>query len=58
MKRALVGQFSGSGFPIQVIRSMQNWLWGYEGEVTVSLISDGFFLFEFASEALGEWVME
>ncbi|CAN1249687.1 hypothetical protein LINPERPRIM_LOCUS7211 [Linum perenne] len=54
----MVGQFVGIGPPVKVVRSTANWLWGYEGPVEVSLISAGFFLFEFASEELRDWVLK
>ncbi|CAN1292958.1 hypothetical protein LINPERPRIM_LOCUS21809 [Linum perenne] len=58
LNSAMVGQFIGDGPPIKVIRSMANWLWGYEGKVEVSRISSGFFLFEFASVNLRYWVVQ
>ncbi|CAN1248705.1 hypothetical protein LINPERPRIM_LOCUS6845 [Linum perenne] len=58
LKRAVVGQFAGEGPPIQVIRSVVNWLWGYEGSVEVSQMDVGCYLFEFASESLCEWVLQ
>ncbi|CAN1336936.1 hypothetical protein LINPERPRIM_LOCUS37370 [Linum perenne] len=35
-----------------------NRIWGYEGEVVVSRLEEGFFLFEFASESLAQWVVK
>ncbi|CAN1338917.1 hypothetical protein LINPERPRIM_LOCUS38276 [Linum perenne] len=54
----MVGQFIGDGPPIKVIRSVANWLWGYEGKVEVFQISSGFFLFEFTSVNLRDWVVQ
>ncbi|CAN1261756.1 hypothetical protein LINPERPRIM_LOCUS10986 [Linum perenne] len=58
LRRAMVGQFAGEGPPIKVIRSVVNWLWGYEGKVEVSQMDSGCYLFEFASEALCDWVLQ
>ncbi|CAN1320475.1 hypothetical protein LINPERPRIM_LOCUS31709 [Linum perenne] len=52
LRGAMVGQFVSDGSSIEVVRSTTNWLWGYVGPVIVSLISVGFYLFEFASEEL------
>ena len=43
--------------PVRVIASMINRLWGYEGKVLLSVLSPGFFLFEFPSVKLCEWVL-
>ncbi|CAN1334812.1 hypothetical protein LINPERPRIM_LOCUS36529 [Linum perenne] len=58
LKAALVAQFLGSVPPIRVISAVVNRIWGYEGEVIVSKIEEGFFLFEFASENLAQWVLK
>ncbi|CAN1301865.1 hypothetical protein LINPERPRIM_LOCUS25171 [Linum perenne] len=58
LKSAAVAQFLGEVPPARVIRSMANRLWGFEGEVIFSELSPGFFLFEFHSEALCNWVLE
>ncbi|CAN1290746.1 hypothetical protein LINPERPRIM_LOCUS20835 [Linum perenne] len=54
----MVGQFAVKGPPIKVIRSVVNWLWGYEGKVEVSQMDTDCYLFEFALEALCEWVLQ
>ncbi|CAN1850262.1 hypothetical protein LINPERHAP1_LOCUS39769 [Linum perenne] len=57
LKAVVVAQFLGNAPPIRVIRSMINRLWGYEGEVVLYVLSENFFLFEFNSEALCNWVL-
>ncbi|CAN0875646.1 hypothetical protein LINGRAHAP2_LOCUS10949 [Linum grandiflorum] len=57
MKSALVAQFLGHVPPMRVFVSMVNRIWGYEGEVVVSKISEGFFLIEFPSVQLSNWVL-
>ncbi|CAN1241455.1 hypothetical protein LINPERPRIM_LOCUS4968 [Linum perenne] len=37
---------------------MANRLWNYEGEICISRISEGFFLIEFPSVSLCDWVLE
>ncbi|CAN1215124.1 hypothetical protein LINPERPRIM_LOCUS62 [Linum perenne] len=37
---------------------MGNRLWNYEGEICISRISEGFFLIEFPSVSLCDWVLE
>ncbi|CAN1255381.1 hypothetical protein LINPERPRIM_LOCUS8964 [Linum perenne] len=58
MKAALVAQFLGTVPPIRVVSAVVDKLWGYEGEVIVSKIAEGFFLFEFASENLAKWILK
>ncbi|CAN1323508.1 hypothetical protein LINPERPRIM_LOCUS32762 [Linum perenne] len=58
LRSALVAQFVGSVPPIRVITAVANRIWGYEGEVIISKLDDGFFLLEFASEALANWVLK
>ncbi|CAN0925561.1 hypothetical protein LINGRAHAP2_LOCUS34829 [Linum grandiflorum] len=57
MKAGLVAQFLGDVPPLRVLGSMAQRLWGHEGFVTVSLISEGFFLLEFPSVRLCDWVL-
>ncbi|CAN1318742.1 hypothetical protein LINPERPRIM_LOCUS30931 [Linum perenne] len=59
LKAALVAQFIGNTPPIVVITAVGNRIWGFEGEVVVSRLDDGLFLFEkFASESLAQWVVK
>ncbi|CAN1796754.1 hypothetical protein LINPERHAP1_LOCUS21013, partial [Linum perenne] len=41
----------------KVIRSVLNRIWGYEGEVTISILSEGLFLIELRSTKLCDWVI-
>ncbi|CAN1301672.1 hypothetical protein LINPERPRIM_LOCUS25065 [Linum perenne] len=45
LRSVVVAQFLGEVLPVRVIRSMINRLWGYEGEVVFSELSEGFFFF-------------
>ncbi|CAN0838757.1 hypothetical protein LINGRAHAP2_LOCUS2334 [Linum grandiflorum] len=56
MKAALVAQFIGPIPPMRVFAFMAERLWGYEGAIAISKLADGFFLLEFPSPALCEWV--
>ncbi|CAN1315858.1 hypothetical protein LINPERPRIM_LOCUS29858 [Linum perenne] len=58
LKAASVAQFIGNTPPIRVITAVVNRIWGFEGEVVVSRLDDGLFLFEFASESLAQWVVK
>ncbi|CAN1301851.1 hypothetical protein LINPERPRIM_LOCUS25163 [Linum perenne] len=57
LRSAAVAQFLGKSPPIRVFSSVANRLWGYEGPVVLSQISEGFFLIEFNSECLCDWVL-
>ncbi|CAN1336535.1 hypothetical protein LINPERPRIM_LOCUS37188 [Linum perenne] len=57
LRSAAVAQFLGKSPPIRVFSSVANRLWGYEGPVVLSQISEGFFLIEFNSERLCDWVL-
>ncbi|CAN1308282.1 hypothetical protein LINPERPRIM_LOCUS27317 [Linum perenne] len=57
LKAAVVIQFLGSPPPFRVLVSMVNRLWGYEGQVIVSTLQDNFFLIEFNSVKLCNWVL-
>ncbi|CAN1337125.1 hypothetical protein LINPERPRIM_LOCUS38106 [Linum perenne] len=57
LRSAAVAQFLGKAPPIRVFSSVANRLWGYEGPVIISVIADGFFLIEFHSESLCDWVL-
>ncbi|CAN1215469.1 hypothetical protein LINPERPRIM_LOCUS238 [Linum perenne] len=58
MKVAFATQFLGMIPPIRVFANIANRLWGFEGEIVVSQLSVGFFLVEFPSVRLCDWVME
>ncbi|CAN1268582.1 hypothetical protein LINPERPRIM_LOCUS13233 [Linum perenne] len=45
LKSAMVTQFLDIVPPMRVIRSMINRLWGYEGEVLPSILTEGFFFY-------------
>ncbi|CAN1337280.1 hypothetical protein LINPERPRIM_LOCUS37528 [Linum perenne] len=57
LELALVEQFLGPIPPFWVFVSMVNRLWGYEGSVQVSTISDGVFLIEPKSMELSNWIL-
>ncbi|CAN0875479.1 hypothetical protein LINGRAHAP2_LOCUS10853 [Linum grandiflorum] len=58
LKSALVAQFAGSAPPLRVFHSIAARLWGYEGPIQISLLSEGFYLLEFPSYALSSWVLQ
>ncbi|CAN1273070.1 hypothetical protein LINPERPRIM_LOCUS14851 [Linum perenne] len=57
LKAAVVIQFLGIPPPFKVLVSMVNRLWGYEDQVIVSTLQDNFFLVEFNSVKLCDWVL-
>ncbi|CAN1310677.1 hypothetical protein LINPERPRIM_LOCUS28172 [Linum perenne] len=57
LKAAVVIQFLGVPPPFRFLASVVNRLWGYEGQVIVSTLQENFFLVEFKSVKLCEWVL-
>ncbi|CAN0829922.1 hypothetical protein LINGRAHAP2_LOCUS1255 [Linum grandiflorum] len=57
LRSAVVAQFLGSIPPMRVFQSMADRLWGYDGKVMISTLSEGFFLIEFPTLALCDWVL-
>ncbi|CAN1215398.1 hypothetical protein LINPERPRIM_LOCUS201 [Linum perenne] len=55
---AVVAQFVGPQPPLRVFNAVARRLWGYEGPVLISLLSENFFLVEFNSIQLCEWVLD
>ncbi|CAN1293555.1 hypothetical protein LINPERPRIM_LOCUS22070 [Linum perenne] len=57
LKAAVVVQFLGNPPPIRVFANVANQLWGYEGGVIISSLDVNFFLVEFNSVKLCDWVL-
>ncbi|CAN1289110.1 hypothetical protein LINPERPRIM_LOCUS20120 [Linum perenne] len=57
LKAAVVIQFLGAPPPFRVLASVVNRLWGYEGQVIVSILQENFYLVEFRSVKLCDWVL-
>ncbi|CAN1215483.1 hypothetical protein LINPERPRIM_LOCUS243 [Linum perenne] len=57
LKAAVVVQFLGSPPPFRVFTNIANRLWGYEGGVIISNLVVNFFLGEFNSVKLCDWVL-
>ncbi|CAN1244453.1 hypothetical protein LINPERPRIM_LOCUS6091 [Linum perenne] len=57
LKAAVVIQFLGAPLPFRDLASVVNRLWGYEDQVIVSTIQENFYLVEFKSVKLCDWVL-
>ncbi|CAN1244762.1 hypothetical protein LINPERPRIM_LOCUS6233, partial [Linum perenne] len=57
LKAAVVIQFLGAPPLFRVLASVVNRLWGYEGQVIVSILQENFYLVEFKSVKLCDWVL-
>ncbi|CAN1291440.1 hypothetical protein LINPERPRIM_LOCUS21146 [Linum perenne] len=57
LKAAVVIQFLGNPPPFRVFVNVANRLWGYEGSVIIASLEANFFLVEFNSVKLCDWVL-